>query len=84
MLTEDFSRIFLLDQAGASAAEYRPGYVAVFSDDGTEWEIRRDSAVHKKDSVWSCEYRNSGREILYRNRQWNYAIRLKIVKLQGK
>ena len=83
-LTEDFRRIFQLKKGKELAVKWKTEYIAVYADDGTEWEIRPESSIHKEDSSWSCEYRNQGETVLYRNHKWNYTIRLKIRKQQTK
>ena len=83
-LVEDFRRIFLLKTGNGLAGEDKGEYIVVREKDGTEWEIRPDSVLHRDGSAWECEYRDLGRTVLYRNLEWNYSIRIRDMELTAK
>ena len=83
-LIEDFRRIFLPKIGKTLAGEDKGEYIVLFEKDGTEWEIRADSVLHRNGSAWECEYRDRGRTVLYRNLDWDYSIRIREMKLAEK
>ena len=83
-LITDFQRIFLLKNGTPLAGKNKGEYIVLHQEDGTEWEIRSDSALHRDGSVWSCEYRDRGRTVLYNNNERDYTIRITDMKLVEK
>ena len=83
-LIEDFRRIFLPKIENTLAGEDRGEYIVLHGKDGTEWEFRSDSALHRNGSAWNCEYRDRGRTVLYRNPDRDYSIRIREMKLSEK
>ena len=87
-LRKDFQRIFLLKEGNPLAVTRKTEYISLSSDDGVKWEIYPDKLVRKKGCYpfrkWECIYSDSGRTLFYRNRDWNYTIKLTITKLVKK
>jgi|GEM_PF-892805 len=83
-LIEDFRRIFLPKIGNTLAGADKGEYIVLSEKDGSEWEIRPDSALHRNGSAWVCEYRDRGRTVLYRNLDLDYSIRIREMKLAEK
>ena len=87
-LRNDLAAIFFTGKSKPLYAKDAGDRIIVKDEIGHRWELYPDRVVREKTVFpfrsWNCEYRSSGREILYRNRHWNYVVRLKISKIQPK
>ena len=86
-LRRDLTAIFLSVRSKPLYVEDGGSYIAVKDEDGCRWKLYPDRVIRERTSYpvrsWTCEYQSGGREINFRSRR-GYAIRLKIVRIQGK
>jgi len=82
-LIEDFRRIFRLKKEKPLAAEPKMDYIDIRTD-AAQWRLEQNAQVRISGDGWECEYTDSGRTVLYRNRDLDYTIRLTITKLAEK